>query len=98
MFGYELKHNNEVDLLHGIFIGKVVDNMDPKGLERVRVRVIGVHDMEKEEKDNSIWAEHCAPSKQTSGELPDPDDWLYVSFVHGSPMMCIWHGWVRKLG
>jgi len=96
MLGYEYKTNNETDL-NGIFIGLVVDNMDPKALERVRIRVIGVHDMENEDKENSVWANHLAPSKSNSGEIPDIDDFVYVTFLQNDPMSPIWLGWVRVL-
>lgn len=94
MLGYELKLDNEVDL-GGIFIGLVVDNADPKALERVRVRVIGVHDMENENKDNSIWAAHIAPSKSNSGEIPDIGDYIYIMFLQKDPMHPLWLGWTR---
>jgi hypothetical protein len=94
MFGIEHSLDNEVDL-GGIFIALVVDNMDPKALERVRVRVLGVHDMDNKIKDNSIWANHIAPSKSKSGEIPDIDDYVYVQFLQKDPMCPIWLGWLR---
>lgn len=96
MLGKELTLNNEV-VLDGLFIAKVIDNADPKALERVRVRVIGVHDMENEDKKNSIWAYHLCPSKQNSGEIPDVDDFLYVTFLQGNPSHCLWVGWCRVI-
>lgn len=84
--------------LSGIKKALVVDDKDPLCLERVRVRVLGVHDMENKDPENSIWAEHLAPSKMTSGEIPDIDDWLYVIFQdENEPMSCLWIGWVRLL-
>lgn len=96
MLGYENAFDTEVDL-GGIFIGLVVENMDPKALERVRVRVIGVHDMENTSKDNSIWANHIAPSKSNSGEIPDIDDYVYVMFLQRDPMAPCWLGWCRVI-
>lgn len=96
MFGKELKLDNEVNL-NGIFIGLVVDNADPKALERVRVRVLGVHDMDNETKENSIWAQHLAPSKSNSGEIPDVDDYVYVMFLQGDPQTPLWLGWCRVI-
>lgn len=96
MFGYELKTDNEIDL-GGIFIGQVIDNADPKALERIRVRVIGVHDMDNTSKDNSIWAQHIAPSKSNSGEIPDVDDFVYIMFFQKDPNAALWLGWVRVI-
>lgn len=96
MLGYELKLTSEVDLT-GIFIAKVIDNMDPKALERVRVRVLGVHNMDIEDNENSVWAHHMAYSKSNSGEIPDIGDWLYVTFLNKDPMSIIWLGWVRTI-
>jgi hypothetical protein len=96
MFGIEYSTNSEVDL-KGIFIALVVDNADPKALERIKIRVLGVHDMENENPDNSLWASHIAPSKSASGELPDKDDFVYVQFLQGDPMNPLWIGWCRVL-
>lgn len=94
MFGHEHSINNEVNL-SGLFIGLVVDNMDPKALERVKIRVLGVHDIENEDEENCIWAAHIAPSKQSSGEIPDVGDFVYVMFMQNNPMNPCWLGWVR---
>lgn len=96
MLGQELKINNETNL-EGLFIGLVVENLDPKALERVRVRVIGVHDMENTQKNNSIWANHIAPSKSNSGEIPDIGDFVYIMFLQKSPMHPCWLGWTRVI-
>lgn len=99
MFQHDLQmHGSDVDL-RGIHIAKVIENSDPKALERVKVRVIGVHDMDNESKENSIWAAHLAPSKSGSGEIPDVDDYLYVTFLDpNDPMSCVWMGWCRVIG
>ena len=97
MLGREYNISNEVDL-NGIFIALVVENMDPKAIERVRVRVIGVHDMENLDPSNSIWAQHLAPSKQNSGEIPDKDDYIYVTFLQGDSQTPVWLGWCRTIG
>lgn len=96
MFGHEARTDAEVDL-SGIFIGLVVDNADPKALERVKIRVLGVHDMENENQDNAIWCSHVAPSRDSSGELPEKDDFVYVQFVQKDPMHPVWIGWVRVI-
>ena len=74
-----------------------MDNLDPKALERIKVRVMGVHDMENTNKENAMWAQHCAPSKSCSGEVPDKDDYVYVMFLGNNPMSPIWLGWVRSI-
>jgi hypothetical protein len=84
--------------LQGIFIGKVIINADPKALERVKVRIIGVHDMENKDDRNCIWAQHVAPSKGTSGEIPDINDYIYVMFLDpNNPLSAVWIGWCRTL-
>jgi hypothetical protein len=95
----------ETDVLHseptldGLYLAKVIENSDPLCLERVKVRVLGVHDWDNEDKENSIWAMHLAPSKQSSGEIPDPEDWLWVTFIRpDDPMSCLWLGWARVKG
>lgn len=97
MLGYEHRLDNEVSL-HGLFIAEVINRKDPKALERVRVRVFGVHDMENKDPENSVWAAHCAPSKGKSGEIPDEGDYVYVMFMQGDPMSPIWLGWTRTIG
>ena len=84
--------------LDGIQIAKVVDNNDPKAMERVLVRVIGVHDMENEDPINAIWADRIAFSKFSSGDIPDVGDYLYVIFPNRvDPMRVLWLGWVRSV-
>lgn len=85
--------------LSGIKIALVIDNMDQKGIERVKVRVLGVHDMNNTKKENGIWVNHCAPSKYESGHIPDIGDWIYVMFMSvNDPMSAIWLGFVRGMG
>lgn len=96
MLGFEYDYRSTDCTLEGIKIGIVVDNADPLCLERIRVRVIGVHDMNNEDKENSIWASHLAPSKSNSGEIPDIDDFVYIQFMdYTDPMSALWLGWVR---
>jgi hypothetical protein len=94
MLGYELNIETDVDL-GGFFIAEVIEMADPKAQERIRVRVIGVHDMDNKDKKNSMWAHHLAPSKSSSGEVPDIGDYVYVSFLQKNPMHLLWHGWCR---
>lgn len=96
MFEREYDYGAHEAYLGGIHIGKCITNSDPLALERVRVRILGVHDMTVEDEENSIWAVHIAPSKSNSGEVPDPDDWVYCVFLDkNDPMSCAWIGWVR---
>lgn len=82
--------------LSGIKIALVVSNEDPKGQERLLVRVLGVHNLENESKDNAIWAYHCAPTRNASGDLPEAGDFVYVLFPSRSDCMTIiWLGFVR---
>lgn len=97
MLGRELNTDSEASL-SGVFIAEVINNLDPKGIERVRVRVIGVHDMDNNDPKNSVWANHCAFSKGTSGEIPDIGDFIYVMFIQNDPMAIIWMGWTRGIG
>ena len=81
--------------LEGIKIAQVVSNEDPKGQERVLVRVAGVHNLDNTDIENSVWAHHCSPFRSASGDLPEPDDLLWVMFPNvKDPMMIIWLGFV----
>jgi len=98
MFGreFDFKNNSKDVDLSGIKIAKVVNNLDPKGLERVFVRVLGVHDLDNDNPKYGIWAERIAPTKYQSGDIPDIGDYLYVIFPNpNDPMRCLWIGWVR---
>lgn len=96
MNGVDLRLDNEVSL-DGLHIALVVNNADPKAIERVRVRVLGVHDMTNEDPENSLWAEHCAPMKSESGEIPDIGDYVYVMFLQNCPTTIVWLGYVRYI-
>ena len=99
MLGLEKNPYGAEEPLYGVKIGLVVDNMDEKGIERVRVRIMGVHDMSNTKKENGIWVNHCAGSKRMSGDVPDIGDWIYVLFMNEfDPMQAIWLGFVRGMG
>lgn len=88
---------SDVDL-RGIHIAQVVDNNDPKAMERILIRVMGVHDMENTKLENAIWADRLAFSKFSSGDIPDVDDYIYIMFPDNkNPMKALWLGWVRSL-
>lgn len=93
MFGFEQEIDSEVDL-GGVFIAEVINNSDPKCLERILVRVLGVHDMTNTAEENAVWASHIKPSKSNSGEVPDIGDFVYVMFLQKDPMHILWLGWV----
>lgn len=68
---------------------RVENNVDPKGIKRVQVRVLGVHSFD--EKDVPLeclpWAEPAIPitvGKVDGGygkhDVPDVDDWVWVFF------------------
>jgi len=97
MLGKEYNISTEVNL-DGLFIAEVIDNMDPKALERVKVRVLGVHDTSSTDPEYSVWAAHCAASKSASGEIPDIGDFIYVMFLNNDPMHIVWVGWCRVIG
>jgi hypothetical protein len=97
---FDLEHNLDNDVqLSGLFIAKVISNKDPKAMERVAVRVIGVHDMENDTPSNSIWAHHIRPDKTETSVLPTPDDkdYVYVMFMNNDPNSCFWLGWVNYI-
>jgi len=78
-------------------IAKVVSNEDPKGQERVLIRVLGVHNLNNTDIDNAIWAYHCAPNRSGSGDLPVAGDWIWGQFISPSDFMTfLWFGFVRS--
>jgi hypothetical protein len=91
-------HGSDVNLAGRIFIGLVVDNMDQKAMERVKIRVIGVHDMENTDVKNAVWAQRMVWSKYVSGHIPDPGDFVYCMFMDpNDPMSLLWMGYVRSM-
>ncbi len=96
MLGKEDGFNSNIDL-SGLKIAYVVSNEDPKCQERVLVRVLGIHNLENMSTDNGVWAYHCAPYRSTSGDLPEPGDYIYVLFPNRTdPMNIVWLGYVRS--
>ncbi len=83
--------------LNGTKIAQVVSNFDPKCQERVLVRVIGIHDLEDKTTANAVWAHHCAPTRDASGDLPEEDDFIYVEFPNpDDSQYVLWKGFVRS--
>jgi len=96
MFLTEFGSDN-LNQLEGLKIAEVVSNADPKCQERVLVRIVGVHNMNNDVYENAIWAHHCSPFRDASGELPEDGDYVYVLFPDKhNPMACIWLGFVRS--
>ena len=85
----------ENDMLSGLKIAEVVSNEDPKAQERILVRVNGVHNMNNKTLENAVWAHHCSPYKNSSGDLPEPGDYVWVLFPSiKNPMFIVWIGFV----
>lgn len=96
MRGEESKLDSVI-LLRGLKVAEVVSNTDPKLQERILVRVLGVHNTKNTTIDNAVWAHHCAPTRDGSGSLPEPGDYVYVLFPDpGNPMAIVWLGFVRS--
>lgn len=96
MFLEESGESSQNDL-KGIKIAKVISNEDAKMQERVLVRVIGTHNMAVDTMDNAVWANHCSPFRDASGDLPEPGDFVYVMFPdEKDPMSILWIGFVRS--
>lgn len=74
---------------YGKYRGRVVDNLDPSGIGRLRVSVPAV--MGKQ----SIWAMPCVPyAGKDAGffAMPDRDVPVWVEFEAGDPSYPIWVG------
>lgn len=83
--------------LEGIKIAQVVSNADPKCQERILVRVLGTHNLNNDTYENGVWAHHCSPFRDASGDLPEKYDFVYVMFMNkNDPMSLIWFGFVRS--
>lgn len=91
--------------LSGLKIAKVISKKDPKGQQRVLVRVLGVHqitfadeiedDTSTWKEDYGIWALSCSPFRK-GGDLPLPGDFVWILFPNiNDPMMIVWVGFVR---
>lgn len=96
MLGEEFGLNHDADL-KGIKIAKVMSNEDPKLQERVLIQVLGMHNIEDTSLKNAIWANHCAPFRDSAGDLPEPGDYIYVMFPNDVDFMSvIWLGFVKS--
>lgn len=96
MFGSEFNMFGGSDVsLTGLKLAKVISNADPKAQERVFGIIQGIHDMENTDPEYGVWIMHCAPSKWTSGEIPDVDDYIWVMNVDNDPMTWVYFGYAR---
>ena len=74
MLNFEHNYHNDVNL-GGLFIAQVIGADDPQAKGRLRVRVIGVHDLSADSpnysnKDYYIWAYRIAPDQNTTPTSP----------------------------
>ncbi len=96
MLGKDSIYNVNIDFT-GTKIAYVVSNEDPKCQERILVRVLGVHNLENKSTDNGVWANHVAPIRDASGDLPELGDYVYVTFPDKTnPQSILWWGFVRS--
>lgn len=94
MFSREYDIKGSDNDLRGLFIGKVINADDPKAQERLAVQVLGVH-----ADGVYVWAQHCAYSKNSSGDIPEKDDYVYVMFLDpNNPLSAVWLGVVKTSG
>ena len=73
------------DGMFGLYIGKVLDNMDPQNLCRIRVQVIGII-------DETQWAMPKGGGGRNVGkaDVPAIGEDVFVQFVNGDLRMPVW--------
>jgi len=86
-----------MDNLTGLFIGKVLKNIDTLKQERIFVRILGVHDIKDNfaDKEYGIWVENGIAIKNFNGYVPDINDFVYIMFIDNNPMFAVYFGIVR---
>jgi len=78
-----------------IKIARVLSNKDPKAQERLKVSVLGYHNIyQTDDSEVGVWADHCSPYKFSTGSLPVHGDMVYVWFDTNTPSNVIWFGLV----
>jgi hypothetical protein len=84
--------------LAGIYIAKVLNNIDNLKQERIFCRILGIHNIEDNFSDKTygIWIENGLAIRNFSGNIPDVDDMVYIMFVNNNPMTAIYFGIVRN--
>lgn len=88
--------------LTGVFYAKVLNNVDPLGVQRLFVRVLGVHDVIDNFTDTSygIWINHKCATRYRTGDIPKIGDLVYMEFmnINGklNPNIGVWSGVVLQ--
>ena len=80
-----------------IYIGKVVDNKDPKKIGRLKINVPNIHGNIK--KDDLPWANPCFPYGVDNKGIvfvPEKDTLCAVMFINGSIYAPIWLGVIYR--
>jgi hypothetical protein len=67
--------------LSGIFVAKVINNIDPLERERILVRAVGLHDLENSNENYGVWAEHGIGSNFIYGNFPKINSMVYIMFI-----------------
>lgn len=94
-------HSDNPNGFQGLWSGVVVDDMDPKKIGRVKVRIFDLHDEDTPIADIP-WAGPCFPTAFMSAnnnwasggfvQIPPVDALVKVMFDHGDPEFPIWMG------
>lgn len=85
--------------LDGMYIAEVVDNLDPKKRDRVKVRVHGI--MDSTDAAACPWAEQCGaifsgePEQVGISTAPKVGSLVYVMFLYGDASIPVYYGYVR---
>jgi len=76
----------------GFFKGRIEDNVDPRNLGRLKVRVPEIHGPEVQIPNDQLpWA-RPAFKGQYAYDVPDPDGVVWVGFEHGLADKPVWFG------
>ena len=83
---------------HGIYVGTVKDNDDPKGLGRLKVHIPYITDNVATE--DLPWAQACLPyggvDEKSIFFIPDIEALVVVQFIGGCPYTPIWLGCIHR--
>ncbi len=88
--------SDEPEAYPGLYEADVVDNKDPLGRRRLKVRIHVVHGAAQEVPDTALpWALPCFPSAgKTHGDdyTFEKGDGVWIMFRHGNPEFPVWMG------